>query len=90
MKFARLSFLVLLSAGLTSCQSWETLMNSSPVKLIDETANGVLSMFGENNLPTDGKPATMQERARQIESRGKYAGQAPAAAASSHKSMAAR
>ncbi len=81
MKLARTSFLVLLSVGLTSCQTWNAFKNCYPVKFIDQTGSAVLGWLGENNLPTDGKPASMQERARQIESRGSYAGQMPAAAA---------
>jgi len=90
MKFTRLSFLVLLSAALTSCQTWDAIKNCAPVKMLDETASSMVHMLGENNLPTDGKPASMQERARQIESRGNYAGKAPAAAASAHESVVAR
>jgi hypothetical protein len=89
MKFVRLGFLILLSAGLTSCQTWEAFKNTYPVKFLDQTGSAVLGYFGENNLPTDGKPATMQERARQIESRGSYAGKAPAAG-SPAESVAAR
>ncbi len=79
MKFARTSFLVLLAVGQTSCQTWNAFKNCYPVKFMDQTGSAVLGWLGENNLPTDGKPATMQERARQIESRGHYAGKAPAA-----------
>jgi hypothetical protein len=75
MKLARTSFLVLLSVGLTSCQTWNAFKNCYPVKFMDQTGSAVLGWLGENNLPTDGKPATMQERARQIESRGSYASQ---------------
>ncbi len=96
MKFARLSLLVLVSVCSTSCQSsqtWNSLKNSSllyPVKFLDQTGSAVLGWLGENNLPTDGKPASMEERAREIESRGHYAGKAPATAASSNESVAAR
>jgi hypothetical protein len=96
MKFARLTFLVLFSACLTSCQSsqtWNSLKNSSlmyPVKFLDQTGSAVLGWLGENNLPTDGKPASMQERARQVESRGNYAGQVPADVASSHARVVSR
>jgi len=89
MKFARTSFLVLLAVGLTSCQTWNAFKNCYPVKFMDQTGSAVLGWLGENNLPTDGKPASMQERARQIESRGHYAGKTPAAAPS-RESMAAR
>lgn len=74
MKFVRLGFLLSLSTVLTSCQTWEALKESAPVKLFDDAGSSLVKMWGENNLPTDGKPASMQERARQIESRGSYAG----------------
>ena len=58
--------------------------------MLDQTGSTMLGWLGENNLPTDGKPASMQERARQVESRGNYAGQLPAALASSRASVVAR
>ncbi len=90
MKFARLSFLVLLSSGLTSCQTWSAFKNTYPLRILDQTGSALLGYISENNLPTDGKPATMQERARQIESRGHYAGQVPAAAASPRQGVVTR
>ena len=93
MKFARLSFLILLSACFTSCgsQTWKAFKNIYPLKLLDETGSEILGLISaENNLPTDGRPASIQERARQIESRGHYVGKTPAAAASSHQRTAAR
>ncbi len=93
MKFARLSILILLSVALTSCQTWKSLKNSNlmyPFKFLDQTGSAIFNWLGENDLPTDGKPATMQERARQIESRGSYVGKVPAAAASSHQRTASR
>ena len=80
MKLRHLSFLVLLSVCSTSCsQTWSALKNTYPVRMMDETGSALLGYISENNLPTDGKPASMQERAREIESRGHYAGKAPSA-----------
>ena len=91
MKFFRLSFLVLLSVCSTSCsQTWNALKNTYPVRIMDQTGSALLGYISENNLPTDGKPASMQERAREIESRGHYAGKVPAAAVSSHQRTASR
>ncbi len=91
MKFVRLSFLVLLSVCSTSCsQTWSALKNTYPVRILDQTGSALLGYISENNLPTDGKPATMQERAREIESRGHYAGKVPAASVSSHQRTASR
>jgi len=91
MKFARITFLVLFSACLTSCgsQIGNAFKNSTLIKMLDQTGAELLGLLGENNLPTDGKPASMQERARQIKSRGNYVGKVPAAAAS-HTSVVAR
>ncbi|WP_395748618.1 hypothetical protein [Prosthecobacter sp.] len=90
MKFARTSFLVFISFGLTSCQTWNALKNCYPVKFMDQTGSAMLGWLGENNLPTDGKPATMQERAREIESRGHYAGKTPATVGDAGQHTAAR
>jgi hypothetical protein len=91
MKFARLSFLILLSAGLTSCQTWEAIKNCAPVRAFDETGASMLHMLGENNLPANGKPASIQERARQVENRGIYAaGKTAPAAAAPRQSMVSR
>ncbi|WP_294383362.1 hypothetical protein [Prosthecobacter sp.] len=64
-------------------------MNSYPVRMMDQTASALLGYLAENELPTDGKPASIQDRARQVEGRGIYAGQMPAAVAP-RQSMAAR
>jgi hypothetical protein len=90
MKFARLSFLILLTSGLSSCQTWNAFKNTYPVKFLDQTGSAVLGWISENDLPTDGKPATMQERARQIESRGHYAGKTPATVGDAGQRTAAR
>ncbi|MFO1481971.1 MAG: hypothetical protein U1F71_01290 [Verrucomicrobiaceae bacterium] len=89
MKYSRLAALALLSVSLTSCQTLGGFMNTWPVKMMDQTASSVLGMFSENDLPVSGKPATLQERAREVESRGIYAGRGPAAVAP-RQSMAAR
>lgn len=90
MKFARLSFLILLSAGLTSCQTWEAFKNIYPVRILDQTGSALLGYIAENDLPPNGKPASMEERARQIEKRGIYAAGKATPAASSHQRTAAR
>ena len=92
MKFARFTFLLLFSVCLTSCgtQTGAAFKNMFPGKMLDQTASEVLGWLGENNLPTDGKPASIQERARQIESRGSYAGHLPAAVTPSRVSVVAR
>ncbi|MDZ4406307.1 MAG: hypothetical protein U1A53_26850 [Prosthecobacter sp.] len=64
-------------------------MNSYPVRMMDQTATALLGYLAENELPANGKPASIQDRARQVENRGIYAGHLPAAG-SPRQSMAAR
>ena len=91
MKFARLSFLILLSSCLTSCQTWEALKNCAPVRMFDETGASMLNMLGENNLPADGKSGSLQDRARKVESRGIYAARKEApASVTARQSVVAR
>ncbi len=91
MKFARLSFLILLSAGLTSCQTWEAFKNIYPVRILDQTGSALLGYIAENDLPANGKPASIQERARQVENRGIYAaGKTAPTATSPRQSMVSR
>lgn len=89
MKFSRFVTLVLCSVSLTSCGTLGGLMNSLPFRMLDETGSALLGMLAENQVPVDGKPASIQDRARQVESRGIYAGHAPFAGAP-RQSMAAR
>lgn len=91
MKFACLSFLILLSTALTSCQTWEALKNCAPVRAFDETGANMLNMLGENNLPANGKPGSMQDRASKVESRGIYAARKGApASVTARQSVVAR
>ena len=88
MKFARLSLLALFSVSLSSCQTFNALKESYPVRFLDQTGSALLGYLAENDLPANGKPASIQERARQVESRGSYAGQLPAAASPSRSVVA--
>jgi hypothetical protein len=89
MKFARPAILVLSSVCLTSCSTLGGIMNSYPVRMMDQTASALLGYLAENELPADGKPASIQDRARQVEDRGIFAGHAPTPGAP-RQSMAAR
>lgn len=64
-------------------------MNSWPVRLLDQTGSALMGYLAENELPADGKPASIKDRARQVEGSGIYAGHAPVAGAP-RQSMAAR
>lgn len=91
MKFVRLSLLALLSVSFTSCsQTWAAFKNTFPVKFLDEAGATMMRQFTENNLPVNGKPASMQERARQVQGRGIYAGGSPAVMGAAGQRMAAR
>lgn len=85
----RIAILAALSASLTSCSTFGGLMNSYPVKMMDQTASALLGYLAENDLPANGRPASLEERARKVESQGVYAGRT-SPAVSSRQSMAAR
>ena len=80
---------VIFSICLTSCGTLGGLMNSYPIRILDQTGSALLGYLAENELPADGAPASIQQRARQVEERGIYAGHAPAAAMP-RQSMASR
>ena len=85
--FSRLALCALLFACLTSCRTVGGLMNSMPVRMLDEAGSTLMGILAENEFPST--PAALQNRARQVESRGIYAGRASATAAAG-QSMAAR
>ncbi len=85
----RIAILAALSVSLTSCSTFGSLMNSFPVRMMDEAASGLVGFFAENDLPANGKPASIEERASKVENRGIYAGRT-SAAGSPQQSMAAR
>jgi hypothetical protein len=87
--FPRLVLFALLSASLTSCGTLSGLMRSYPMRILDQTGSALMGYLAENDSPTNATPAAMQNRARQVESRGIYAGRASATAAAG-QSMAAR
>ncbi len=89
MKFARLAIPALIAASLTSCSTIGSLMNSSPFRLLDQTGSALMGYLGDNTLPADGKPQSIEERARQVRDEGLYAGSADTHAAPTSK-VAAR
>jgi hypothetical protein len=88
MNLLRTAIFVLLATGLTSCNTLGSLMNSSPFRLLDETASSLVGLLAEND--EGARSASMEERARQIEARGVYAGQSPAAATGLSTGVASR
>lgn len=88
MNFLRPALFVLLATGLTSCSTLGGLMNSYPVRILDQTGSALMGYLSEND--EGARPASMEERARQIEARGVYAGQSPAAEAGLSTGVASR
>jgi hypothetical protein len=76
MKLARLAIPALIATSLTSCSTIGSLMNSSPFRLLDQTGSALMGYLGDNTLPADGKPQSIEERARQVRDEGLYAGRA--------------
>lgn len=80
MKYIRVAILALIATTMTSCQTWNGLKNSAPVRFLDEIGAEAMNLISDNGSPTGGGE-TLQIRGRQIQSRGIYAGQVPTAAA---------
>jgi len=89
MKFARFAIFALIATCLTSCGTIGSLMNSAPFRLLDQTGSALMGYLGDNTLPADGKPQSIEERARQVRDQGLYAGSVGANAQSFGK-VAAR
>lgn len=89
MSFFRIAFLAVFSVGLTSCQTFHGIMNSFPVRMLDGIGSQAMSFFAETG-PDAKAPASVQDRARQVEGRGIYAGGRSPATAAPRQSMAAR
>ena len=88
MNLLRPALFVLLATGLTSCSTLGGLMNSYPVRILDQTGSALMGYLAEND--GEARPASLEERARQIESRGVYAGQGPAVQAGLPTGVASR
>lgn len=73
MSFSRAALLAVSCFCLSSCQTFHGFMNSFPVRMLDGVGSQAMSLFGEAS-PDSKVPATMEDRARQVESRGLYAG----------------
>ena len=89
MKYFRPAALLALTLSLTSCSTFFGLLGSAPVRMLDQTASGILGAFGDT--ATDA-PKSLEERAKKVESQGLYAGgrTAPGSVNSSRQSMASR
>jgi hypothetical protein len=88
MKYLRPAALLALSLSLTSCSTFFGLLGSAPVRMLDQTASGIIGAFGDT--ATDA-PKSLEERAKKVQENGMYAGRgAPAGVNSSRQSMASR
>lgn len=88
MKYFRPAALLALTLSLTSCSTFFGLLGSAPVRVLDQTASGFLSIFGD--VETDA-PKSLEERAKKVQENGMYAGRGvPAGVNSSRQSMASR
>lgn len=92
MKLIRLATFALLATSLTSCSTLGGIMNSYPYRILDQTGSALMGYLAENELPADGQPASLEDRAKKVESRGIYAGHASPAVQTdaSRVSMASR
>lgn len=88
MNLLRSALLVLFTACLTSCSTLGGLINSYPVRILDQTGSALMGYLAENE--EGAKPASIEERARQIESRGIYAGSGPVRGAEVSTPVASR
>jgi hypothetical protein len=89
MSFFRLILAAIFSVGLTSCQTFHGMMNSFPVRMLDGLGSQAMSFFAEAPA-AEGKPASVHDRARQVEGRGIYAGGRSPMTTAPRQSMAAR
>lgn len=86
MNFIRPALAALLVFCCTSCNTLIGLMNSYPVRMLDAAGSSIMGSITEND--GTGKPASIEERAREVRSRGLYVG--PSAAATPPTRVAAR
>lgn len=87
----RFALVALASASLTSCQTLGGLINSLPFQLLDEAGGAAMSLLSaENNLPTNGRPESIEDRAKKVDAAGLYAGQGQKPMLAPKSKMAAR
>ncbi|MEZ5386698.1 MAG: hypothetical protein R3F13_14395 [Prosthecobacter sp.] len=88
MNLLRSVLCLLLAACLTSCSTLGGLMNSYPVRMLDQTGSALMGYFVENDAANG--PSSIEERARQIESKGVYAGAGSAHGADASATVVSR
>lgn len=86
----RLALVALASTSLTSCQTLGSLMGSFPFRYLDMIGGQAMRALGENELPANGRPEGIEERARKIDTSGLYAGHGQKPVLAPKAKMAAR
>lgn len=74
MKLIRPAIAILLTTTLTSCGTLMGVMNSLPFRMLDELGTMATGAFAENELPANGAKRSLEQRAKDVETRGLYAG----------------
>jgi len=85
----RLALCLLFSVSFTSCGTLGGLLNSFPVRMLDEAGSTFMGFFAENDSPAIRTPEAIRNRGHKIESHGSYIGRV-AANATAPQNMAAR
>lgn len=86
----RIALVVLASASLTSCQTLGGLMGSFPFRYLDMIGGEAMRALGENELPANGRPESIEDRAKKVDAAGLYAGQGQKPMLAPKSKMAAR
>ena len=86
----RIAIVTLASALLTSCQTLGGLMGSFPFRYLDMLGGQAMRALGENELPANGRSQSIEDRAKQVEKTGLYAGHGQKSVPAPKAGMAAR
>jgi hypothetical protein len=86
----RFALVALSSATLSSCQTLGGLMGSFPFRYLDMIGGQAMRALGENELPPNGRPQSIEDRAKKVEKEGLYAGQGQKPMLAPKSKMAAR
>jgi hypothetical protein len=86
----RFALVALASASLTSCQTLGGLMGSFPFRYLDMIGGEAMRALGENELPANGRPQSIEDRAKKVEKAGLYAGHGQKSLPDAKAGMAAR
>ena len=89
MKYFRSASALVLALSLSSCSTFGGLLNSYPLRILDQTGSALLGYLAENDPAAT--PKSLEDRAKNVQDRGMYAGRgASTGVNSSRQSMASR